>query len=95
MNNEQASAEYGDIEHLHAVDPDDYIARLSRHRARTGIQWKDLSVDYDSQPAPRRAHPQPDTDTCPLWEFVAICGIFGVGAITVLGAVGFLVGAWS
>jgi len=68
----------------------------SQEIPRAGISWRDLEIVPDEKPlraAPRRAHADPEP--CALWEFIAIWLIFGVCALSVLGAVGFVLGAWS
>lgn len=77
-------------------DVESLTVPLQAEAPRARISWRDLEIVPDEKPlraAPRRAHPDPEP--CALWEFVAIGCILGAGAVTVLGLVGFLLGAWS
>ena len=83
--------EYGDIEHLHAVEPDDTVSRMARARAEARMseraQALELACDLEPKASPRVPR---DTEPCNL---VAFCGIVAGGAAAAVCAAALL--GWS
>ena len=88
---EWPGVEYGEIEHVQVVEPDDTISRLARAHAESRSSLRDVQFDLADDPAPNKPARVPrDTEPCNL---VAFCGIVAGGAAAVVGAAALL--GWS
>jgi len=83
--------EYDDIEHLHAVEPDDTVSRMARAHTECRMSERAQALELAGDLEPKRAARVPrDTEPCGLVEF---CGIVAGGAAAAVCAAALL--GWS